>query len=146
VPKLLFNTCRGRGPQFRTFMRQELRRSPLASIKASVTALLADSRLGPSHRNELLVVINEEADRLNQLVAQAMETVQLAAGLKLSLKPHAIAEIIDAARKDRRRLLGRRSVYVQLQPRLPAVHADLNRVKKSIGAVAGKCDQVFRTR
>jgi two-component system sensor histidine kinase KdpD len=38
-------------------------RTPLTSIKASVTALLTNSRLRPSQRNDLLVVINEEADR-----------------------------------------------------------------------------------
>ena len=49
-------------------------RTPLTSIKTSVTALLTNSRLQPSQRNDLLIVINEEADRLNQLVGEAVET------------------------------------------------------------------------
>jgi two-component system, OmpR family, sensor histidine kinase KdpD len=107
-------------------------RTPLTSIKASVTALLTNSRLQPSQRNDLLIVINEEADRLNRLVGEAMETAQLDAGVKLDLKPHLIAEIIDAARTECRTLLGQRSISVQLQQVLPAARADLKLAKKAL--------------
>jgi len=105
-------------------------RTPLTSIKASVTALLSDSCLQPAQRNELLVIIYEEANRLNRLVGEAAETAQLSVGVKLDLKPHAIEEIIDAATKDCQTLLGRRSVSVQLRPGLRPVRADLSRIKK----------------
>src|SRR5579864_4350943 len=86
------------GNQLRTAMldcvTHELR-TPLTSIKASVTALLSNSRLPLSQRNDLLMVINEEADRLNRLVGEAEENARLDAGAKLDLKPHTIAEIID---------------------------------------------------
>jgi two-component system sensor histidine kinase KdpD len=107
-------------------------RTPLTSIKASVTALLTDSGLQPSQRNDLLIVINEEADRLNQLFGEAMETAQLDASVKLDLTPHAIEEIIDAATKECATLLGTRSISVQLQQGLPAVHADLKVAKKGL--------------
>jgi two-component system sensor histidine kinase KdpD len=107
-------------------------RTPLTSIKASVTALLTDSRLQPEQRNEPLVVIYEEANRLNRLVSEAAETAQLSVCVKLDLKPHAIEEIIDAATKDCQTLLGRRSVSVQLRPVLRPVCADLNRIKKAL--------------
>src|SRR5260370_30316908 len=83
-------------------------------------------------RNELLIVINEEADRLNQLVGEAVETAQLDTGVKLDLKPHAIEEIIDAARKEGRKLLRRRSISVQLQQGLPTARADLKLAKKAL--------------
>lgn len=107
-------------------------RTPLTSIKASVTALLTNSRLRTSERNDLLIVINEEADRLNQLVGEAVKTAQLNEGAKLDLKPHAIEEIIDAAREDCRTLLGSRSISVRLQPGLPATCADLRLAKKAL--------------
>jgi two-component system sensor histidine kinase KdpD len=108
-------------------------RTPLTSIKASVTALLTNSRLPRSQRNDLLIVINEEADRLNRLVGEAVENAQLDAGsAKLDLKPHTIAEIIDAAQKECGTLLGRRSISVQLQPGLPAARADLKLAKKAL--------------
>jgi len=94
-------------------------RTPLTSIKASVTALLTNSRLQPCQRNDLLMVINEEADRLNRLVGEAVETGQLSKGEKLDPKPHAIEEIIDAARKECQTLLSQRSISVQLpQPKI----------------------------
>lgn len=107
-------------------------RTPLTSIKASVTALLTDSQLQASQRNELLIVINEEADRLNQLVGEAVEAAQPNGGVKLDLKPHAIEEIINAARTNCGTLLGRRSVLVQFPPGLPLVRADLNLAKKAL--------------
>lgn len=112
-------------------MTHELR-TPLTSIKAAVTALLTNSEMQPSQRNELLIVIDEEADRLNRLVGEAMETAQLDASVKLDVKPHAIEEIIDAARKDFGTLLGHRSVPVEVRSGVPAVRADLNRVKKAL--------------
>ena len=51
---------------------------PLTSIKASVRALLTNSRLQPSQRKDLLIVINEEADRLNQLVYACATRVAVA--------------------------------------------------------------------
>jgi len=123
------------GNQLRTAMldcvTHELR-TPLTSIKASVTALLSNSRLPLSQRNDLLMVINEEADRLNRLVGEAEENARLDAGAKLDLKPHTIAEIIDAARKDCRTLLGQRSISVQVVPGLPSARADLKLAKKAL--------------
>jgi two-component system sensor histidine kinase KdpD len=123
------------GNQLRTAMldcvTHELR-TPLTSIKASVTALLSNSRLPLSQRNDLLMVINEEADRLNRLVGEAEENARLYAGAKLDLKPHTIAEIIDAARKDCRTLLGQRSISVQVAHGLPSARADLKLAKKAL--------------
>ena len=107
-------------------------RTPLTSIKASVTALLTDPQLPPFERKELLTVINEEADRLDRLVGEALETAQLGEDVTLDLKSHAVVEIIDAANKDCRSLFDRRSLSVQLRPHLPAVRADLNRAKKAL--------------
>jgi len=107
-------------------------RTPLTSIKASVTALLTNSRLQPCQRKDLLMVINEEADRLNRLVGEAVETAQLNKGVKLDLKPHAIEEIIDAARKECQTLLASRSISVRLQTGLPATCADLRLAKKAL--------------
>jgi len=107
-------------------------RTPLTSIKACVTVLLTNSRLQPSQRNDLLTVIDEEADRLNHLVGEAVETAQLDAGVKLDVKPHAIEEIINVARKECKTLLGQRSISLQLRPGLPAVRADLRLAKKAL--------------
>ena len=97
-----------------------------------MTALLTNSRLQPSQRNDLLIVIDEEADRLNQLVGEAVKTAQLDADVKLDLKPHAIEEIIDAARRECSGLFSRRLISIQLRQGLPAARADLKLAKKAL--------------
>ena len=63
-------------------------RTPLTSIKASVTSILATpGNLSPDQR-ELLTVMDEECDRLNQLVGDAAEMARLDAGeFELQLEP-----------------------------------------------------------
>lgn len=107
-------------------------RSPLASIKTSVTALLTIPRLKSGERAELLTIIDEETDRLNALVGEAVEKARLDIGGTLNLKPWAIEEIIDAARSDCKALRAAHSIQVQVPIGLPAVRADLSLVKKAL--------------
>jgi two-component system, OmpR family, sensor histidine kinase KdpD len=107
-------------------------RTPLTSIKASVTTLLTTAWLGTTDLNELLTIIDEEADRLNLLIGEALERGRRDVGEKLNLEAHGIHEIIDAARKDCRELLGAHSIHVEVPPGLPAVRADLRLVKKAL--------------
>jgi len=51
-------------------------RTPLTSIKGAATALLQPN-VPPEQAHELLTIIDEESDRLNQLVSEAVETAQL---------------------------------------------------------------------
>jgi two-component system sensor histidine kinase KdpD len=115
--------------------------TPLTSIKASVTALLANSRLRPSQRNDLLIIINEEADRLNRLIGEAAEIAQLDGGVKLDLKSHAIEEIIDAARKECKGPIKTRSISVLVQEGLPAVRADLKVARKALMQLLENADK-----
>ena len=105
-------------------------RTPLTSIKASVTSLLGVTPLDAAQQKELLTVINEEANRLNFLVGEAAEMARLEAGeVDLDLRPHAIREIISAALEQSKSLLGARTVNVQVADNLPPVRADINRAK-----------------
>jgi two-component system sensor histidine kinase KdpD len=73
-------------------------RTPLTSIKASVTSLLTQAALRPDQRQELLTVIDEESDRLNHLIAEAVEMAQLdAKAVRLDRRPHALARLIGDA-------------------------------------------------
>src|SRR6202521_5255093 len=81
-------------------------RTPLTSIKASVTTLLSDPELGTAQREELLTIIDEESDRLNRLVGEAVEMAQLdAQEVKLDIQPHTAREAIDAALEESRQIL-----------------------------------------
>ncbi len=62
-------------------------RTPLTAIKASVTTLLSAPTLKQDDQEELLTVINEESDRLNRLVGEAVEMAQLdAREVKLEMR------------------------------------------------------------
>jgi two-component system sensor histidine kinase KdpD len=105
-------------------------RTPLTSIKASVTSLLSAPPSAAPPSRELLSVINEECDRLNQLVGDAAEMARLDAGeFELEAGPHELAAIVRAALDQCRGVLGERPVQVELTPNLPPVKADATRIK-----------------
>jgi two-component system sensor histidine kinase KdpD len=106
-------------------------RTPLTSIKASVTSLLSDSNLNEGQRDDLLTVINEECDRLNRLVGEAGEMARLEAGeVKLQLEPHRVGELIAAALDTCKANLGTRPVRIDLKDPELRVQADLPRAKE----------------
>jgi two-component system sensor histidine kinase KdpD len=97
-------------------------KTPLTSIKAAVTNLLPNRE---GEELELLTIINEEADRLNQLAAEVVAMARVEAG-KLHLERRRVApeELIEGA-------LGQLSVSFKGRPLevrtgrgLPAVEAD----------------------
>ena len=105
-------------------------RTPLTSIKASAEALLGDSALDEPSRRELLVVINEESDRLNRLVGEAAQMAQLDAGtVELHPEPHHISEAIEAAIATTRNALAKHPIIVKVSDSLPQVNMDLRRIE-----------------
>lgn len=105
-------------------------RTPLTSIKASVTSLLSTGADIPPPQRELLTVIDEECDRLNQLVGDAAEMARLDAGeFELRLEPNSMAEMVTAALHDCKSALGNRTVRVDIPSDLPPVRADFDRIK-----------------
>jgi two-component system sensor histidine kinase KdpD len=106
-------------------------RTPLTSIKASVTTLLSGSSLDDQGRRELLTVIDEETDRLNRLVGQAAEMAQLDSGMfKLDLQPHSILEALDLARQDAKTSLDSHPIEFIASADLPRVRMDLQRIRE----------------
>jgi len=108
-------------------------RTPLTSMKASVSSLLSGSNSDSAQARELLTIIDEECDRLNHLVEEAGEMAKLEAGeLTLDLAPVRVDEIIEAALAHCKSALAGRQVDLRLNPNLPAVRADLERAKEAL--------------
>lgn len=108
-------------------------RTPLTSIKAATTSLLAAGTPDAAQRKELLTIINEECDRLNRLVEEAAEMSRLEAGeFELNLLPTQIGAIIQAALAQCNSALAGRKVEVKLSPNLPPVRTDLTRIKDAL--------------
>ena len=74
-------------------------RTPLSGIKASVTSLLQeDVEWTPEARHEFLLTIDEESDRLNDLVGNLLDMSRLQTGaLEVSLSAIGVDEVIPAA-------------------------------------------------
>lgn len=106
-------------------------RTPLTSIKASVTTLLSGAAIDSPAQRELLTVIDEETDRLNRLVGEASEMAQLDAGMfKLDLQPHSIQDALAPALEDAQPSLEHHPVEVSVPSNLPRVRVDVQRIRE----------------
>jgi two-component system sensor histidine kinase KdpD len=106
-------------------------RTPLTSIKASITTLISEANLEEKARHELLSVIDEETDRLNRLVGEAAEMAQLDSGMfKLDLQPHSIVEALEAALQDARGSIENHPVELHVSRDLPRVQMDVSRIRE----------------
>jgi two-component system sensor histidine kinase KdpD len=109
-------------------------KTPLTSIKAAVTSLLGTAA-GMEH--ELLTIINEEADRLNQLAAEVIAMARVEAGkLHLEKCPVVAAELIETALADLAGQRRGRPVTVQVAPDLPKVDCDPELVQQVVKQLA----------
>jgi two-component system sensor histidine kinase KdpD len=100
-------------------------RSPLASIKASVTGLLQDGTpWDPAAQRELLQGIDEETDRLNRMVGNILALSRLEADAwRPQREPTTIAEVVGAALNSLTADANRR-IRMQLEPALAEVWLD----------------------
>ena len=106
-------------------------RTPLTSMKASVTSLLSPARLDEGQRNELLHIIDEECDRLNRLVGEAAEMARLEAGeVKLQLEPVRVDDLIARALDVCKGVLGTRPTRIELKNPDLVVRADFARAEE----------------
>jgi len=117
-------------------------RTPLTSIKASATAMLADiytsersnaqSQLDNEGRKEMLHVIDEEADRLDLFVEGLTKLARIDAGnMQLHLQPASMEEIIAASlqRAEPRTRTHRMEVWLD---ELPLVTVDDHAISEAI--------------
>jgi two-component system, OmpR family, sensor histidine kinase KdpD len=108
-------------------------RTPLASIKANVSGLRqAEVAYTDEDRAELLAAIEDEADRLDGLVANLLEASRLEAGaLTAHKEPQDLAELVRAVVARLAPLLAGREIELTIQPDLPLVscnYAQIDRI------------------
>ena len=107
-------------------------RTPLTSIKASVTTLLENDRdetenfsLDLESRREFLAVINEETDRLNLFIEDMVELARIEAGeLNLRNAWSEVPEIIQAALNRAETSLANFTIKLLLEENLPVIRVD----------------------
>ena len=110
-------------------------RTPLTSVKASVTTLLSElyaiernesgALLGNDGRKELLQIIDEEADRLDRFIEGLTKLARIDAGeMNLSRQLCSIDEIITAALKRAEPRTREHQIEVWIEEALPLVKVD----------------------
>lgn len=110
-------------------------RTPLTSIKASVTTLLDEARgkaddgraivLDDESRRDMLEVIDEESDRLNRFVEGLIELARIEAGeMQLRRGWGTVDEIVATTLARAEKLTSRHRVTVEVEDDMPVVRVD----------------------
>jgi two-component system sensor histidine kinase KdpD len=99
-------------------------KTPLTPIKAAVTSMLSDGGSSPSHQ-ELLRIVDEETDRLNTMLTEAIQMSRIEAGqLQLHRRPQAVSVLVRTQLAKLAESLEGRKVIVEVPENLPRVSAD----------------------
>jgi two-component system sensor histidine kinase KdpD len=118
-------------------------RTPLTSIKASITTLLDEVRgrsqedqlvaLDAESRQEMMEVIDEESDRLNRFISGLIDLARLEAGeLQLRRRWGTVEEIIATALTRAKNLTDGRKVDLDVESELPVVRVDERAVSEVV--------------
>jgi GAF domain-containing protein len=107
-------------------------RTPLASIKGFATTLLRqDVQWDDDTRREFLAIIDEESDRLSELIGNLLDMSRIEAG-QLRVEPEVVElrPLIDEAVAEFQVITRAHRLEARLPPRLPPVWADPRRTRQ----------------
>jgi len=108
-------------------------KTPLTSIKAATTALLADPNRSSESRTEMIKIADEEAEHLTELIDNAVDLARLdTAQIHLQPEPANIAEIVNEVVASMRPRIEDRVVTVRCEEPCLAMAVDQNLVKLAI--------------
>ena len=99
-------------------------KSPIASLRAGLTALGAPrAKLDPSQL-ELVGDMDRQATRLDRMVGDMLALSRLEAGLELDREPHSFVDLVATALRQLRQQLTGHEVAVDVDDDLPPVEVD----------------------
>lgn len=115
--------------RFLAMISHELR-TPLTSIKGFTTTLLADDvTWEPEEQRNFIQTIQQEANRLQELIDHLLVLSRLEAGmLPIELKPHTLEEIIADALPQFEVMTQSHTLSIRIPANLPPVFADAKRI------------------
>lgn len=113
-------------------MSHELK-SPIAALRAGLTALTApQAGLEPDQR-ELLGDLDRQATRLDRMVGDLLALSRLEAGVGMEKEPHSFAEVVGASVREMRSRLKDHEVTVRIPDDLPPVDVDDTQLGRVVG-------------
>ncbi len=108
-------------------------KSPIASLRAGLTALTAPQAGLREDQRELLSDLDRQASRLDHMVGDLLMLSRLEAGLGMEMESHSFAELVGSSLRQLKRRLAGHDVVVRIPEDLPAVEADEMQVGRVIG-------------
>lgn len=106
-------------------------RTPLTSIKAYAETMLYDQNMTEETRKEFLLIINEESDRLTDLINGILEISRIESGtIEIVRKPVNVTTVISRAVVDLEPLAGKKKIKLQtdISNTLPELLGDENKI------------------
>jgi two-component system sensor histidine kinase KdpD len=111
-------------------------KTPLTSIKAATTALLANPNQPEESKMELLKVADEEAEHLKDLIDNAFEMARLdAADIDIQAEASDLGEVVRDVVASMQTAIDGRTLEVLCDPRLPQIAFDRRLVRLAIKQV-----------
>lgn len=108
-------------------------KSPIAALRAGLTALTApQAGLRPEQR-DLLGDLDRQATRLDRMVGDLLALSRLEAGVGMETEAHSLAEVVGTSLREMRSQLRGREVTVRIPADLPPVEVDDLQLGRVVG-------------
>ncbi|HEV2494870.1 MAG TPA: ATP-binding protein [Terriglobia bacterium] len=108
-------------------------KTPLTSIKAAASAMLAITDPLPLEQRELVTIIDEEADRLARLVTEAIQMARIEGGkFQLSPAPHSPGSLIAEVLEQLKPMTDGREIRLEISTGLPSISVDAELIRLAI--------------
>jgi two-component system sensor histidine kinase KdpD len=99
-------------------------KSPIAALRAGLTALTAPQAGLLAEQRELLGDLDRQATRLDRMVGDLLALSRLEAGVEMEREPHSLAEVVGGSLREIRPQLKGHAVTVRIPDDLPPVEVD----------------------
>ncbi len=120
-------------------------KTPLTTMKASTTALLSGHANGTPQQHDYVVLLDEETDRLNALVSDAIQMARLESGrVHLQLEQIDLAEATQRVLDHMRPLCEDHPLEIEFPAALPKVPADPALVELTLRQLIGNAAKYSR--
>ena len=108
-------------------------KTPLTSIKAATTALLGSNVSDAAQRDELITIVDQEAERLSRLVSEATYVARIEAGkIQVNRQWHSISNLIDEVLLQMETQRDGRRIGISIAPALPPAFLDIDLVQLAL--------------